>query len=88
MLTLTHNNFNLEESIIDKFIRTNSYKILIIQSITTHNPRMIDHGNALGLLPLQENVTNYSTFQRSRFNDVVTLGKIIGFESRSLPFII
>ena len=41
---------------------------------------MIDHGNALGLLPLQENVSNYSTFQRSRFHDVVTLGRILGVE--------
>ena len=41
---------------------------------------MIDLGNALGVVRLHENVSNYSTFQRSRFHDVVTLGRILGFE--------
>ena len=80
MLPLLQKELKLELSIKDYYILTRPYRVLIIQNITTHKPKIIDHCNSLGLLPLQENESNYSPVQSSRMHDVVTLGKILGLE--------
>ena len=41
---------------------------------------MIDYCNSLGLLALQGNESNIISVQSSRLHDVVTLGRILGFE--------